>query len=142
MLASSMALTSRGRRASAISRVRGSRIDVVCVDGAAGVQGLQVVGEAADVDRLRQLVFLRGAVVGRDRYQVLTFKIPQARAVDFIDIAGAASDQFGGFLQRVMRAVTLTGQQQDQILLRAHPLKVLQLFLLGALVQLKGDLQA
>ena len=81
-------------------------------------------------------------MVRGDRHQLLAFEVPQAGAVDFIDVAGAAGDQFGGFLQRVVAAVALTGQQQDQILLGAHSLKMLQLLLLGALIEFKGDLQA
>ncbi len=45
-------------------------------------------------------------------------------------------------LQGVVAAVALAGQQQDQVLLGAHPLQMLQLFLLGALIELQGDLQA
>lgn len=112
------------------------------VDGAAAVQRFHVVGKAADVDHLRQEVFLRCAVIRGNRHQQIAFEVPQAGAVDFIDIAGAAGDQFGGFLQRVVAAVALAGEQQNQVLLGAHPIKVLQLFLLGALVEFKGDLQA
>jgi hypothetical protein len=49
---------------------------------------------------------------------------------------------FGGFEQGVVGAVALTGQQQDQVLLGAYPVQVLELLLLGALVQFQGDLQA
>ena len=112
------------------------------VDGAAGVQGVQVIGEATDVDRLRQQVFLGGAVIGRNRHQQRTFEVPQAGAVDFVDVTGTASDQFGGFLQGIVGAVALAGQQQDQVLLGAHPVQVQELFLLGALIEFQGDLQA
>ncbi|MNU95068.1 hypothetical protein D3C71_850710 [compost metagenome] len=131
-------------RAQAFGHFPGARIahGVVGVDGAPGVQGVEIVGEHADVDRLRQQVFLVRAVIGRDRHQLRTFQMPQTGAVDFVDIAGAAGDQFGGFLQGVVAAVTLAGQQQDQVLLGAHPVQVQQLFLLGALVEFQSDLQA
>jgi hypothetical protein len=70
------------------------------VDGAAGVQGFQVVGKRlASIGSGRRAG--RCAVVGRDRHQALLFEVPDAGAVDLVDIAGAAGDQLGGFLQRV-----------------------------------------
>ena len=131
-------------RAQGFGHLAGARVAhrIVRVDGAAAMQGFHVVGETADVDYLRQEVLLGRAVIRRNRHQQITFEVPQAGAVDFIDIVGAAGDQLGGFLQRVVAAVALAGQQQDQILLGAHSLKVQQLFLLGALVQFQGDLQA
>lgn len=127
-----------------LGHLAGARVvhGVVGIDGAAAVQGFHVIGEAADIDRLRQQIFLSCPVVGGDRQQALAFEVPQAGAVDFVDIAGAAGDQLGGFLQRVVRAVALACEQQNQILLGAHAFQMLQLFLLGTLVQLKGDLQA
>ena len=74
--------------------------------------------------------------------QARTFEVPQAGAVDFVDVAGAAGDQFGRFMQRIAGAVALAGQQQNQVLLGAHPLQVQELFLLGALIELESDLQA
>jgi len=112
------------------------------VDRAAGVQGFQIIGEATGVDRFRQMVPLVGAVVGRDRHQALFFEVPDAGAVDLIDIAGAAGDQLGGFLQGIIGGVALASQQQDQLLLGADPFQVLQLHLLGVLVELQGNLQA
>jgi glutamate synthase domain-containing protein 3 len=53
------------------------------------------------------------------------FEVPQAGAVDLIDIAGAAGDQLGGFLQGVVLAVALAGQAQDQLLLGAHTFQML-----------------
>lgn len=131
-------------RAQGFGHLAGARIAhrIMCVDRATAVQRVHVVGEAADVDHVRQDVFLRGAVISGDRQQLLAFEVPQAGAVDFIDIAGAAGDQLGGFLQGVVRAVALTREQQNQVLLGTHTFQVLQLFLLGALVQLEGDLQA
>jgi hypothetical protein len=60
----------------------------VGVDGAAGVQGFEVVGEAAGVDRLGQAVQPL-AVPGADRHQALIVQVPDAGAVDLVDIAGA-----------------------------------------------------
>ncbi|MNE53469.1 hypothetical protein D3C80_1482010 [compost metagenome] len=81
-------------------------------------------------------------MVGGNRYQVLAFKVPQACAVDLVDVAGTAGDQLGRFLQRIAAAVALACEQQDQVLLGAYALQVQQLLLLGALVQFQGDLQA
>jgi hypothetical protein len=61
----------------------------VGVDGAAGVQGFEVVGEAAGVDRLGQAVQLLVVVPGADRLQALLVQVPDAGAVDLVDIAGA-----------------------------------------------------
>ncbi|MNH12583.1 hypothetical protein D3C79_721290 [compost metagenome] len=74
--------------------------------------------------------------------QVLVFQVPDARAVDLVDLAGTAGDQFGGFEQRIAGAVAMAGQVQDQVLLGTYPLQVLELFLLGPLVELQRDLQA
>jgi hypothetical protein len=60
-----------------------------------------------------------------NRQQLLAFEVPEAGAVDLVDIASTAGDQFGGFLQGIVGAVALAGQQQDQLLLGAHPLQVL-----------------
>ena len=51
------------------------------------------------INGVGQMVLLIVAVVGRDRYQVMPFEVPDAGAVELIDIAGAAGDQLGGFLQ-------------------------------------------
>lgn len=115
---------------------------VVGVDGAAGVQGFEVIGEMADVDGRRQQVFLAGAVIGRDGHQHRAFEVPQAGAVDFVDVTGTARNQLGGFFQGVVAAVALAGQQQDKVLLGTCPFQMLQLFLLGALVEFQGNLQA
>ncbi len=115
---------------------------VMGIDGAAGVQGFQIVGELAGVDHVRQYVFLAGAMVGGDRHQTLPLQVPDAGAVDLVDITGTAGDQFGRFLQGVARTIALAGQAQDQVLLGAHPVQVLQLLQLGALVEFQSDLQA
>ncbi len=96
----------------------------------------------AGVDGRRQQVFPAGAVIGRDGHQHRAFQVPQAGAVDCVDITGASRNQLGGFLQGIVAAVALAGQQQDQVLLGARPFQMLQLFLLGALVEFQGDLQA
>ena len=106
------------------------------------MQGFQVIREATGIDGFGQVVLLVGAQVGGNRHQALVFEVPDARAVDLVDFAGAAGDQLGRFLQRIVRGVALAGQQQDQLLLGANALQVLQLFLLRALVELQGDLQA
>ncbi|MCY1404596.1 hypothetical protein D9M71_198090 [compost metagenome] len=131
-------------RAQAFGHLPGARVvhGVMGVDGATGVQGVEVIGEHADVDRLRQQVFLIRAVIGRDRHQHRTFEAPQAGAVDLVNVAGTAGDQLGGFAQGVVAAVALPGKQQDQVLLGAHPVQMQQLLLLGALIELQGDLQA
>ncbi|CRM82999.1 hypothetical protein [Pseudomonas sp. 22 E 5] len=130
--------------AQALGHFPGARVAhrVGGVDGAARMQGFQVVREAAGVDRFGQVVLLVVAVVGRDRHQALAFEVPDAGAVDLVDIAGTAGNQLGGFLQRIRCGVALARQQQDQLLLGAYPFKVLQLFLLGTLVEFQGDLQA
>ncbi|MNS92896.1 hypothetical protein D3C72_1270440 [compost metagenome] len=131
-------------RAQAFGHLPGAWVahGVMGVDGTAGVQGVEVIGEKTDVDRLRQQVFLIRAVIGRDRHQHRAFEVPQAGTVDFVDVAGAAGDQLGGFAQGVVAAVALTGEQQDQILLGPHPLQMQQLLLLGTLIEFQGDLQA
>ena len=78
----------------------------------------------------------------RNRQQPVAFKIPQAGTIDLIDIAGAAGDQLGGFLQRIVLAVAMTGEAQDQVLLGTHALQMLKLIRLGTLVERQGDLQA
>ena len=112
------------------------------IDGATRMQGFQVIREATGVDGFGQVVLLIGAVIGRDGYQVMAFEVPDAGAVDLVDVARAASDQLSGFLQGVGRGVALARQQQDQLLLGTYSLQVLQLFLLRSLVELQGDLQA
>ncbi|MNC45187.1 hypothetical protein D3C75_941350 [compost metagenome] len=112
------------------------------VNGAAGLQRFHVVGKVVGVDHRRQEIRLGRAVVGGNRNQFAIVQIPEAGAVDLVDVAGAAGDEFGGFEQGVVGAVALTGQQQDQVLLGAYPVQVLELLLLGALVQFQGDLQA
>ncbi|MNE18781.1 hypothetical protein D3C80_1118370 [compost metagenome] len=112
------------------------------VNGAAGVQGVEVVGKAAGVDGIGQVVFLALAVVRGDRLQALPFQVPDARTFDLVDLTSTAGDQLGGFEQRVAGAVAMTGEVQDQLLLGAHPFQMLKLFLLRLLVELQGDLQA
>ncbi|MNH06987.1 hypothetical protein D3C79_663670 [compost metagenome] len=131
-------------RAHALRQGAGARVvaGVVSVDGAACVQCIQVVGEAAGIDGFGLAVLLCVAVPGDDRFQALVFQVPDAGAVDLVDFAGALGDQLGRFEQRVARAVAMAGEAQDKVLLAAHPLQVLQLFLLRALVQLQGQLQA
>ena len=73
---------------------------------------------------------------------VQTCALPISGTIDLIDIAGAAGDQFGGFLQRVVLTVPVAGQAQDQVLLGAYALQVLELVSLGSLVERQGDLQA
>ncbi len=99
-------------RAQALGHFPGARVahGIVGVDGAAGMQGVEVVGEYADIDRFRQQVFLGRAVIGRNRHQLRAFEVPQAGAVDLVNVAGAAGDQFGSFLQGVVAAVALAGQ--------------------------------
>jgi len=128
----------------ALGQVTGARVvvGVVRVDGTAGVQGVQVVGEAAGIDRFGQAVRLLVAQPGADRLQTLLFQVPDAGAVNLVDLAGAAGDQLGGFEQRVFGAVALAGQAQDEVLLGTHAFQVLKLLLLGTLVDLQGQLQA
>ena len=111
---------------------------IVGVDGAAGVQRVKVVGEAAGIDGFGLAVFLRVPVPGDDRLQALVFKVPDTRNIDLVDFAGALGNQLGGFPQRVACAVALAGQAQDQVLLATYPFQVFELFLLRALVQLQG----
>ncbi|MND85970.1 hypothetical protein D3C80_779160 [compost metagenome] len=115
---------------------------IVGVDSAAGVQGIEVVGKAAGVDGVGQAVFLGVAVVGGNRLQALSFQVPNARTVDLVDLTSTAGDQLGGLKQRVAGVVAMAGQVQDQLLLGAYPLQVFELFLLGLLIELQGDLQA
>lgn len=91
-------------RAQAFGHFPGARIahGIVRIDGPAGVQGFEVVGEIAGVDRLRQDVLLQVAVIGADRYQQLAFQVPDAGTVDFVDVAGAAGNQLGGFQQGLL----------------------------------------
>ncbi|MNJ33766.1 hypothetical protein D3C77_284560 [compost metagenome] len=88
-------------RAQALGHLTGARVvaGIVGVDGAAGVQGVEVVGKAPHVDGLGQGVFLGFAVVGGNRLQALAFEVPDAGAIDAVDLAGAAGDQLGGFEQ-------------------------------------------
>ncbi|MNM91893.1 hypothetical protein D3C81_1042040 [compost metagenome] len=127
-----------------LRQLTGARVvaGVVGIDGAAGVQRVEVVGKTADVDGAGLAMHLLVAIPGTDRLQALFFQMPDAGAVDLVDLAGAAGDQFGGFEQRVFRAVALAGEAQDQVLLAAHPLQVLELFALGPLIELQGQLQA
>ncbi|MNG93090.1 hypothetical protein D3C79_520460 [compost metagenome] len=131
-------------RAQALRQGPGTRVvaGIVGVDGAAGVQRVEVVGEAAGIDGFGLAVLLRVPVPGDDRLQALVFQVPDAGAVDLVDFAGALGNQLGGFPQRVPGAIALAGQAQDQVLLAAYPVQMLELFLLRALVQLQGQLQA
>ncbi|MNN25926.1 hypothetical protein D3C81_1394190 [compost metagenome] len=81
-------------RAQGFGHLPGTRVAhrVVRIDGATAMQGVHVIREATDVDHVRKDVFLGRAVVRGDRHQMLAFEVPQAGAVDFIDIAGAAGD--------------------------------------------------
>ncbi len=128
----------------ALGQFTGSRVmlGVVRIDGTAGVQRFEVVGKATGIDGFRQTVQLFAAQPGADGLQALIIEVPDTGAVDLVDLTGAASDQLGGFEQRVFRAVTLASQTQDQVLLGAHALQVFELLLLGALVDLQGQLQA
>ncbi|MCY1177176.1 hypothetical protein D9M73_174740 [compost metagenome] len=87
------------------------------------------------------MVILAIAVERRNRFQALAIQVPDARTVDLVDFTCAAGNQLCGFKQRVIGAVALPGQAQDQILLRTHPVQVLQLHSLGLLVQLKSNMQ-
>ncbi|MNN00350.1 hypothetical protein D3C81_1129370 [compost metagenome] len=131
-------------RAQALCQGAGARVvaGVVGVDGAAGVQRVEVVGKAAGIDGFGLAVFLRLPVPGGDRLQALVLQVPDAGTVDLVDLAGTLGNQLGGFQQRVAGAVALARQAQDQVLLAAYPLQVLELFLLRALVQLQRQLQA
>jgi hypothetical protein len=53
-------------RAQAFGYFPGARVahGVVGVDGTAGVQGFEVIGETTGIDRLRQSVIAGGAVIG------------------------------------------------------------------------------
>ena len=106
------------------------------------MQGFEVIREVAGIENIVGDVGITFALVSGNRQQAVAFEVPQAGAVDLIDVAGAAGDQLRGFLQGVVLAITMAGQAQDQVLLGADTLQVLKLLLLGALVEFKGNLQA
>ncbi|MND92370.1 hypothetical protein D3C80_845250 [compost metagenome] len=114
---------------------------VIGIDCPAGVQGIEVARKKTGIDRSWQEVLLASAIERRDWFQALAFQVPDARAVDFIDFARAAGNQLRSLEQGVIGAVALPGQAQDQILLRANSVKVLQLHLLGLLIELKSNMQ-
>ncbi|MCY1451968.1 hypothetical protein D9M71_688610 [compost metagenome] len=65
-------------RTQAFGHIPGTRVahGIVGVDGAAGMQSVEVVGKNADVDWRRQQVFLGRAMVGRDGRQHRAFQMP------------------------------------------------------------------
>lgn len=90
--------------AQALGHFPGARVAhrIVGVNGAAGLQRLHVVGKVVGIDHRRQEIRLGRAVVGGNRYQFAIVQVPEAGAVDLVNVAGAAGDEFGGFEQELL----------------------------------------
>lgn len=118
-------------------------LGVVGVDGAPAVYRLEVGGVAAGVDALGLLVLVEVAAVDGHRFQALVVEqAPDAGARGAVGFAGGLGDQLRGFQQRVAGQVAMAGQADDQVLLGARAQQVLQVVVLGALVEVQGRLQA